>query len=218
MQKRSVLLVCAFVILFSIFSVSAESIDNEIQKITSYAQEYEIGNIKYVQLILHLSLSRERMNSLLGATNTEMGGILKESQLKQVLGEPTENTKWVWVENLDREEKMSENIPAWRKIIFDGKKIQLWLSAWPNIFIKNNEKIIFYRLNIETQFKKPGEQLDISQKITEIRFLAENYNKNPSQDKAEVLAEKSVSAERAFESFMRQNQEKCEDTMKKIFG
>ena len=35
---------------------------------------------------------------------------------------------------------------------------------------------------------------------------------------AEALAEKSVSAEKSFESFMRQGQGKCEDTMKSLFG
>ena len=62
MQKRGILLILIVAVLAAIISgVSASEIDSEIQKITSYAQEYEIGNINYVQLILHLSSSREKM-------------------------------------------------------------------------------------------------------------------------------------------------------------
>src|SRR3989339_649401 len=219
MQKRGILLILIVAVLAAIISgVSASEIDSEIQKITSYAQEYEIGNINYVQLILHLSSSREKMNSLLGATNKEMGGVLKEERLKSILGEPTEKTRWVLVEKEQREQKMSQDVPAWRKIIFDGNKIQIFLNAWPSIFIKNNQSVIIYRLNADVQFKKPGEQLNIQSKIDEIKSLAENYNKNPSSVNAEALAEKSVSAEKSFESFMRQGQGKCEDTMKSLFG
>ena len=159
MQKRGILLILIVAVLAAIISgVSASEIDSEIQKITSYAQEYEIGNINYVQLILHLSSSREKMNSLLGATNKEMGGVLKEERLKSILGEPTEKTRWVLVEKEQREQKMSQDVPAWRKIIFDGNKIQIFLNAWPSIFIKNNQSVIIYRLNADVQFKKPGEQ------------------------------------------------------------
>jgi len=220
MEKR--LLVCLILasFIFSLFSVlvSASSIDSEIQKLTNYAQDYETGNINYIQLLIYSSAVRGKMNEVLGATDKEMGGVLKQEQLQQILGEPTEKTRWVWVENEQKEEKMQDDIPAWRKIVFDGNKIQLWLSAWPNIIYKKDEKVLFYRLNIEVQFKKPGEQLDILSRISEIKTLAENYNANPSMENAEILAQKSVSAERAFESYLRQNQGKCEDIMASVFG
>ena len=216
-KEAGVLVAFVFVILF-LQIVSASSVDNEIKKLTSYAEDFETGNIDYAKLVIYSSAVRSSMNQILGATNKEMGGILKEEQLKSILGEPTEKTKWVWVENEQREEKMNEEVPAWRKIIFDGKKIQIWLSAWPNIFIKEGKREIIYRLNVETNFKKPEEQLDMNSKISEIKGLAEVFNKNPSNENANLLAQKSVSAEMFFNSFMRQNQGKCEETMNSIFG
>ncbi len=217
MKKRGIT-VLTLVLLLSLFSVSATSIDSEIQKLTNYAQEYETGNINYVQFLVYSSAVREKMNEVLGATGKEMGGHVEEEQLKSVLGEPSEKTRWVWVENEQREENMQRDIPAWRKIVFDGKKIQLWLSAWPNIILKDDEEKLFYNLNVEVQFKKPSEQLDISSKISEIKTLAEIFNKDPSTENAEAVAQKSVSTERIFESFLRQNQGKCEDVMRSIFG
>jgi hypothetical protein len=180
-----------FIFLFSIPIISADAVHDEMQRITSYAQEYEIGNINYVELTLYLSASRERLNQALGATDREKGGILMDSQLRQILGEPTERARWVWVQNEQREERVSEEVPAWKKIVFDGKKVQIWLNAWPTIFIRGDEKLLYYNLNTEIRFKKPGEQMNILAKIDEIKSLAETYNKNPSVENAEALAEKS---------------------------
>jgi len=131
------------------------------------------------------------LNQALGATDREKGGILMDSQLRQILGEPTERARWVWVQNEQREERVSEEVPAWKKIVFDGKKVQIWLNAWPTIFIRGDEKLLYYNLNTEIRFKKPGEQMNILAKIDEIKSLAETYNKNPSVENAEALAEKS---------------------------
>ena len=50
--------------ILSIFSVSASNIDSEIQKLTKYAEEYESGNINYVQLTLYLANTRQKMNQI----------------------------------------------------------------------------------------------------------------------------------------------------------
>ena len=217
-------------------SVSAASVNDEFKKLAYYAEEYETGNIDYIQLLVYTSSIKGKMNEVLGAAGREMDGILKEEQLKSVLGEPTEETKWVWVENEEKEKKMDKTIPAWRKIIFDGRKIQIRLNAWPSIFSrkefkddngnkeeKNNEledlegKVI-YRLNFEIEFKKPEEQLNIQDKIDNIKTLAQTFNSDPSSGNAEALAKESVNTERTFESYFRQSGGKCEDIMSSIFG
>lgn len=240
MEKRGAILTAVIIFLFLISFVSASSIDEEIKKMTNYAEEYETGNINYVQLLLYTSSIKQNLNEILGATEKEYGGILKQEQLKPLLGEPTEETKWVWVESEEREKKLDESIPVWRKIVFDGKKIQIRLNAWPSIFKKKKfkesgekeefkeegtekkfeelEEKLVYRLNFEINFKKPEEQLDIEGKIKEIQVLAQNFNSAPTNENAEVLAKESVNAERTFESFFKQKQEKCEDIMKSIFG
>jgi len=243
MKKRglSILLISLILSLFLITSVLgvSTSADSEIKTITHYAEEYEIGNIDYVKLLVYISASRQNLNEILGATEQQMGGVLKQEKIKEILGEPTEETKWVWSEGENQDKKLDSPVPAWKKIIFDGKKIQISLDAWPSIFTKKQfddqgnkdeqkkqetkegdikEGDLIYRLNFWIEFKKPEEQLDISSKINDIKSLAEKFNSDPSQANAETLAKESVNAEKTFESYFRQNQGKCEKTMSDIFG
>ncbi len=221
-----------------VYTVSAASVDDEFKKLAYYAGEYETGNLNYVQLLVYTSSIKEKMNEILGATGREMGGILKEDQLKSVLGESTEETKWVWSEGEERERKMDNAVPAWRKIVFDGRKIQIRLNAWPSVFsrkefkedIQDKEKEnknkgfedlegkLIYRLNFEIEFKKPEEQLDVQSKIDNIKALAQIFNSDSSPGNAEILAKESVNAEKTFESYFRQSGGKCENIMSTIFG
>ena len=236
MKKVIVFLFLLILFLFPI--ISADFVDDEMQKITYYAEEYEIGNINYVQLLVYTSAVRQSLNEILGATEREHGGILKQDQIKSILGESNEQTKWVWVDGLEHETRLSSYVPVWKKIIFDGKKIQIRLNAWPSVFMKKEfedkekfkeeeqnfkekeftEKDIIYRLDFETEFKKPKEQLDIQGKIKNIQTLAQIFNSDSSRGNGDKLAKESVNAERIFENYFRQNQGKCEDLMKAIFG
>src|SRR3989338_3807928 len=218
-------------LLFFLASVSATSVDDEFKKIANYAGEYETGNIDYVQLLVYSSSDREKMNEILGATGREMGGVLKQEQIKNILGEPLEETKWVWSECENKEIRLDNPAPVWKKIIFDGRKIQIRLYAWPTIFSKRDiegenknknledlEGKLIYRLNFDIEFKKPEEQLNIQGKIDNIKAFAQTFNLNPSSGNAEALAKESVNAERTFESYFKQSGEKCEDVMSSIFG
>ena len=211
MRKRGAIFL---ILLFSLALVSASEIDEQIQKLTYSAEEYETGNINYVQLLVYISAVREGLNEMFGASSKEMGGIIKEEQLKNVLGEPAELTGWVWVEESQHEKKLDEDIPVWKKIVFDGKKIQIRLAAFPSLY--KNE--IIYRLNFETEFKKPEDQMDVKGRIDDIKALAEEFNADSSSGNAEELAKESVNAERAFESYFRMNGGKCENLMAELFG
>ena len=240
MKRGGLVLLLAFILFLPV--ISSSSIDSEIQKITSYAEDYETGNINYVQLLVYTSSSREKMNNLLGVSGKEYGGILKQEQIESILGEPNERTRWVWVEGLENEAKFDSDIPIWKKIIFDGKKIQIKLNAYPSVFFKtdfkteeekmefkkeqtselNNKKFtegdIIYRLNIEISFKKPQDQLDIAERIKEIQVLANDFNSDPSNENAEELAKAGVDAEKLFWNYFEQSPGKCEDLMSSIFG
>lgn len=243
MKKRGFIalagLILSLFLITNVLGVSS-SADSEIKTITHYAEEYEIGNIDYVKLLVYISASRQNLNEILGATEQQMGGVLKQEKIKEILGDPTEETKWVWVEGEEQDKKLDSSVPVWKKIVFDGKKIQIRLSAYPSIFTKkqfdaetnkkdkeikeeSNESSIkegdlIYRLNFEIEFKKPEEQLDIEGKINNIKSLAEKFNSDPSQANAEILAKETVNVEKTFESYFRQNQGKCEDLMSSIFG
>jgi hypothetical protein len=242
-MKKLVIFATLFLIIFSLISVSA-TIDSEMQKVTYYAEEYETGNINYAQLLVYLSSAHQTLNSLLGATNQEYGGILKQEQIENILGKSQHETKWVWVQNEERERKVNSYLPVWEKIVFDGKKISIKLHANPFLFKetskelkeeiwkleeqgkfeeaeelkKTGEEKIGYNLNFETDFKKSKDSLNVGEKIKEIQSLAEAFNKEPSKENAENLAEESVNVERSFETYFRQNSENCEDYMKSLFG
>jgi len=240
-MRKGVLIVLLACILF-LPIISSASIDSEIQKITSYAEDYETGNINYPKLLVYTSSAREKMNDFLGATDKEMGGILKQQQIQSVLGEPAERTKWVWVEGWEHEVKLDNDVPNWRKIIFDGKKIQIRLNAYPSILVKTDfkteeekaefqekafkeldkeqftEEDVIYRLNIEISFKKPQDQLNIAGRINEIQTLAQEFNSDPSNENAEELAKAGVDAEKLFWNYFDQSSQKCDSLMSSIFG
>ena len=84
-MKKKVFVIAVLVILI-LPIIIASSIDNQIQKLTHYAEEYETGNIDYVQLILYASSVSQNLNELLGATRSEHGDLLKQDKIESVLG------------------------------------------------------------------------------------------------------------------------------------
>src|SRR3989339_747611 len=198
--------------------VVAGSVDDELSKVTYYAEEYEMGNIDYIQLMVYTSSVRESLNEVLGVVSRDEGGVLKEEQIRNALGEPTGYTKWVWSEKEKHEIKLDSEIAFWEKIIFDGKKIRIKLNAFPSMYKKDGSKLLVYHLNFQVEFQKSSEQINVEDKIDEITVLAQNFYDDPSKDNAEILAKKSVDAEKSFENYFRNSQENCEDLLKLIFG
>src|SRR3989344_37203 len=218
MKKEAFLLL---IFLALIPSITSQSIETPIQKITYHAEEYETGNINYAQLIVYTSTLSKELAEEMGATSQQHDVVLKAEQLESALGKPTETTKWVWLETGDgngHEKKLDKEVPGWRKIIFDGKKIQLWLNAWPNLMIKDDEEILVYRLHLDTRFKSPEEQINIKGKIEEIKSIAEEYKVAPNEESLETLAKESVSAEQTFKNYFNQNAAECEELMNALFG
>ncbi|MEK6945446.1 MAG: hypothetical protein AABW63_01500 [Nanoarchaeota archaeon] len=224
MKKRGLILF--FVILFLTISilikpVAASEIEDSIEKVTYQAEQYEAGNINYAQLIVYTASLRQDLSKAMGASFQEHDPVLKTEQLEKALGKPTETTRWVWVEEGNgngHEKKVENGVSAWRKLIFDGKKMQIWLGAWPSIIAKNNEDVLYYRLNLETRFKSPEEQLNIKEKIEEAKTLAEGYSKNPSKEILENLASKTVGIEQAFNKYFNQNPSQCRELMNEVIG
>ena len=138
MEKRLFVLVI-FLILFSIFliSISAQSVESGIKELTHYAEEYETGNIDYTKLIVYSSSVRKQMEEIAGVVDKNEGGIFDEAQVRKILGEPSEETKWVWDEQLQRERKLDKKIPRWENIIFDGHIIQIKINAHPSFYVKH---------------------------------------------------------------------------------
>jgi hypothetical protein len=238
MRKRSVFILVMVLTVFLVPFVIAD-LDSHVQKLTHYAEEYEIGNIDYVKLLVYISSVREKINEEVGVVSRDEGGILRQEQIREILGESDGETRWAWVEGEDRERRLLEPVPTWENnIVFDGRKIQIRLSAWPSIYVfgsyedeyeerdrrrerEDNDyekEELVYRLNFDIGFKRPEEQLDIEGKIEEIKILAESYNADPLRENAEILARESVNAEKVFESSFKQSSLICTDIMNDIFG
>src|SRR3989344_8475044 len=152
MKKRVLFLISILILFLSAYSVSSESIDSSIKKITYNAEHYEIGNINYARLIVYMASLSKELAEEMGATSDSHDQILKQEQLEKALGPPTETTKWGWNEITNREMKLDSAVPAWRKLIFDGK-IQIYLGAWPSIRKIDGEEKLIYRLHTDINFK-----------------------------------------------------------------
>src|SRR3989344_1082755 len=214
-----VMVIVLLVVLFSLSLSAAESssMEKEIQRLTYYAQEYEIGNINYAQFSVYLGSVRESLSLALGAEKSNEGSILEAAELEATLGRPTEKTEWVWVEKEDREIRMEKEIPAWRKVIFDGNKIQIRLNAWPHL-LRVEDKDVRYRLNNEIVFKRQEIAFNPQEAITKVKQLAETYNSEQTQENADVLAKESVLTEARFRELLERNPDKCENTIQSFLG
>jgi hypothetical protein len=139
MKKRG--LVTAIVILIVsllliIPGITADSVNDEVRKLAHYAEEYETGNIDYPKLLVYAGGIRQKLNEILGVVDQREGGLLKQEQVEEALGEPDRLEVWVWVERYDQEIRWHEPIPRWETVIFDGEKIQIRLEAHPSISMK----------------------------------------------------------------------------------
>lgn len=206
-------------------------VDDEFRRLTYYAEEYEIGNINYPQLVVNLASAREKLNAEFGAVNNFEGGLLRQEDIEDILGKPTEMTHWVWVEGEDREMKLDEDAPVWRRVVFDGRKMQIMLEVHPSVFSKKKlegddraeflEEFvgkIVYRLHFNIEFKEKETEVDFEEEIEKIGEMASDLSADFSKDKMEELAEKSVGVERKFEKYLRQSGGKCEDIIVSLLG
>jgi len=138
MKKGNVINIVISLVLLNlvlIVPVISAGVDDQIRKLTNYAEDYEIGNIDYIRLLVYISSVRNELNEELGVVDRGEGGVLKQDQIREILGDPTDETRWAWVEREQRERRLSEPVPVWEKTVFDGKKIQMRLNAWPSIYI-----------------------------------------------------------------------------------
>jgi hypothetical protein len=202
--------------------VYSESIDIPVKELTYHAEQYETGNINYAQLLIYISTLKKDIANAMGGSSIDKDIMLSGDQLESALGKPTDSTKWVWVENRDEgggyEKKLEKQIPSWRKIIFDGKKIQILLNAWPQMRVIDSEEKLFYNLNMETRFKSAEDKIDLQSKIDEIKLLGEKYSTDHSSSSLDELAKNTVVIEQSFQKYYSMNAEKCVDLMNGLFG
>lgn len=203
-------------VIISTSLVSADSIEDKINSIVKYAEQYEVGQINYLQVQVHANSIREDINEMLGEefeTGFEKG--LTQESVQKLFGKPIENTKWVWSVGEEKEVKLDEPMPRWEKIVFDGKKIQVTFNAHPQVIKKDGGLIKFYWVDFDTRFKKKFD-FDMNEMINVIKSLGENYLK--TQSGGTEFAAKMIEYRSVLQGYLEQNRENCKYIIEQFFG
>jgi len=213
-MKKGVII---FFILVMLPCVAASSVDEEISSLIYYAEQYELGNINYLELKVQTSLIRENVNSLLGSFKWEEhgpSGITAEAA-ESYFGQPREYTTWVWDVTKDEEIRMDEEVPWFEKIIFDGKRVQITFNAWPHLYSYEGEETLYYWSDFRVHFKKDFD-INKNQMISEIKSLGEDYYENGNS--GQELAEKMSIYRGVLDEYVQENPGSCEDLMDEFFS
>lgn len=205
-----------------LLSVTAEAIDvseieDNINSIVHYAEEYEIGNINYLQLNVYGHKIRADLNLLLGGgIGNEWGRIPKEN-LEKALGTPTGHTNWLWIDNKHMDKRFDESMPQWEKIIFDGRKVRIIFNAFPSaIELENGDIFKYYSVDLNVKFKKKY-TFDFDSRLDEITSLAADYKATETRNSGEAAVKKMLEAQRLWSGYVQENSEQCVAVMDGLF-
>ncbi|MBI4044940.1 MAG: hypothetical protein HY392_04490 [Candidatus Diapherotrites archaeon] len=149
-----------------------------------------------------------------GKRRDEFVGWSRE-KAESFFGEPTLFQDRVWVENLKRDVKIEEPVPAWEKTVFDGQKIKLVFSAWPHLTEYSDEIVAYYWVNLETKFKKNISTPDPSEVISQAKEKIQSFSQTGAG--GQELGEFLVYNERLFNDLLRENNAQCNETMLGFF-
>ncbi len=211
---KKYLLLLAILLLIPL--VSAESVDEEISKLVSYAEQYEMGNLNYLELQIYSSLQRSKVNSLLGSFQWEENGPegITSEAAENYFGSPKGYTKYAWDIKSNKEILVEEQVPWFEKSIFDGKRVQIVFHAWPHVYT-NGEQTLYYWTDFKIKFKKEY-SIDLSSLAAEVKSLGESYMNGGSS--AEELGQKISENEQALRSYVEQNSDSCENVLNDLFS
>src|SRR3989338_180042 len=122
-------IIISLLIILLIPLTSAQTVDAEISHLIGYAEQYEMGNIDYLELLIQGSLTRNKVNKILGSFNQEERGPsgITADAAEQFFGVPKGYTKQAWSSSTDKNTKLEEEVPWFEKILFD-LHIDLFLS------------------------------------------------------------------------------------------
>ncbi len=214
-------LVFLLVLLFAsgVFAQDLSEVEEKINSIIGYAEQYEAGEMSYLQLIVHSHAIREDLKEAMGKSKFEMEvegehheGFSRES-IEAIFGPPTESDNWVWVQNWEREIRVDEPMPRWRKAIFDGRKIQVTFNAGPHMLIYGDTTYPFYWADFEIRFKK-GYEFDIN---LIVKSLKERADAVLSGADPKLLAERAYEYRKILNGYLDQNRENCEAVLESFF-
>jgi hypothetical protein len=203
-------------ILIVIFPVvSADSVDQEIDELLFYAEQYELGNINYLELTLYSSLTRSRVNSLLGEVEFDHEQGLTEKAATSYFGNPQGYTNWVWSSKENNEIRSDEKVPYYERLVFDGHRVQISFNAWPHYYQSSGNNILYYWTDFEVRFKQ-NIDFDLDLMLSDMESSALEFK--DGRISAEEIAGKAVQYDKTLQNYFDQNRENCKNTMKELFS
>lgn len=212
----------AFFALLLLASLSSAFSVSTLDDVASYAEQYEDGQINFLQLKMLLSASRE---SLIQSMQGELVQVREEEEeargwgietATKLLGEPTQYENWVWVENKRESRYTPEKVAVWRKPLFEGKKIRVSVFANPHAIEQNGELLRYYWVDFDTLIPSSEPPLNFSEVVDNFKVLFAVY----SQSGLGLwdIALEAAKAERALHGMLEQNAGKCADYLSALFG
>ncbi len=184
------------------------------EKVVQYAEQYEAGQLNFLQFKVLLLKEREAFfdklneNVIEVAAERDMFRGWDESTMHSLFGEPNEMEQWAWSQSERMSIKLKEPVPKWRRAIYKGSKIEVIFESWPQIFAREGESILFHEFDLRTQFKREVD-FNVRQMIGEVKVLMENGRNNG--EKLKEAAEKSARYERILGDYLYQNKEFCKE-------
>ncbi len=199
---------------------NADSIEDKINSIVKYGEQYEMGQISYLQMIVHSTILRQDINEMLSEKievhydgHIEYGA--SEEEMRRIFGAPADITPWVWDVHEEKEIRIDERMPNWKKTVFDGKKLKITFNAWPNVLREEDGSLTkFYWVHFETRFKRKFD-FNIDSMISDIKSLAESFLETTEGE--QELAERMVEYRNILHHYLAENRENCLKVIKEFF-
>ncbi len=205
------------VLLPSAKATPSEDFQDHFKKISHYAEEYDIGNINYAQLMIYLSAERQDMEEYIGQKN------FSSQKAQEVLGAPARSTKYIYSKKVGDMVKTENANNAWEKVIYDGKKIRINFKLEPFLYYdeENKQELLMTGLGLNLEYKQASNSISLSEiksSIQEIKSIAKTYSDNPEDSIALELSNKINEFQNLLKSHTEQKSSECNSIMQDIFG
>ena len=196
--------------------------------VSTYAQQYESGEINLLQFNVLLTTEREKLFKSLNARVItisseksddregewqEMGW--DQNQMRSIFGEPTQHEAWAWSPISRKSVRLTAPAPAWRKVLYNGEKIRVVIDSWPQVIERDDGSFLFYNFELRPEFKQDL-NFNIASIATEFKTVFQEARGN--DEKLKEAALKTVQIERGIGDYLRENKLSCKESLQSWFG
>ncbi len=210
----------ALFLLFLAATVPAFSVTH-LDDVAGYAQQYESGEINFLQLKMLLSAARESliqsMQDELVKVNEDEGNARgwRVETAQKLLGEPTQYENWIWIENKQESRRVPEKVAVWRKPLFEGKKIKVYAFANPHAIEQGDTLLRYYWLDFDTRIPGAEEGVDFPVLVEKFKVLFATYSQTGQglQD----IATEAARTEQTMSQQLEQNAGACESYLAGLY-